>query len=96
MGGRGGMGMQRGGIEGDKWQRGLQPPPPPGMQGGAQGGRGMGGANFVPTAKLHKSTSRYIVRPCIGPFSTSNSWQAAHEGTGCHTWCLFLRCYLHV
>ncbi|KAK9839712.1 hypothetical protein WJX81_007820 [Elliptochloris bilobata] len=61
MAGRGGMGAQRSGIEGDKWQRGLQPPPPPpGMQGGAPGGRGMPGGGYAPTAKLHKTASRYV------------------------------------
>lgn len=84
MGGRGGMGAQRMGIEGDKWQRGLQPPPPPpGMQGGAPGGRGMPGGGYAPTAKLHKSDKRYVVRP--RPFCSLAGWRccaAARRG-----WC---------
>lgn len=61
MGGRGGGPRVQGGIDSAKWQRGLQPPPPPqNVHGGFSGPRGYGG----PVNPLHKAPNAYQVCLC--------------------------------
>lgn len=86
--GRQQSGRQRGGVDGDMWERGKPLPPMPGIPGGQQydqrggrgpppGMRGMPGMGSGPLPRLHKTEAAYKVGGWVGGVDVPRMWSGA-------------------